>query len=510
MYNIVKMGLLKLNIHDIENIYNRLKQEARELYIRNKFNDSLNYIYTASHWMYLFNLKFSDCDLDELIKKIGNHFFPKRDKRDICTGTKIVFIDGYGLDNRCLTQQYIRGFISLGIEFVYILHGANLNIESEIIEEISVYKKASIYLIDSNEKDFISPAIKMNSIIADVKPSKIFLHIRVCDVVSLLALTNISENSVIYNINLTDHAFWLGSYLINYNIEFRDFGASISLQKRGLNETQLIKLPYYPIKPKIDKFLGLPILPKNSIKILTGGMEYKMLGERDAFFYLMDQILNLSPNTYILVAGISTESSFYKKVKKMNNWKRVIMLGNRTDIWGVYMHVDIYLSSYPILGGLMTQYAAENKLPIISFGKNKNGSKIEDLVNHKRNGVLTHYNIDELLKYASKIIYDTAYRNSEGKRAFDAMYHEHDFVLGLRRILNGENTGNGFCYSEPDYFSRVQFYLDNENIWRHNGLRMLIAKLRFQVFKFLPMKNPMGYLSFFFNWVKDIYLIRKG
>lgn len=37
-----------------------------------------------------------------------------------------------------------------------------------------------------------------------------------------------------YLINLTDHAFWLGTSCTDYLVEFRNYGINVSRSKRGL------------------------------------------------------------------------------------------------------------------------------------------------------------------------------------------------------------------------------------------------------------------------------------
>lgn len=49
-----------------------------------------------------------------------------------------------------------------------------------------------------------------------------------------------------YLINLQDQTFWLGGNAIDYSIEFRPFGASVSMERRGLKREQLLMLPFYP------------------------------------------------------------------------------------------------------------------------------------------------------------------------------------------------------------------------------------------------------------------------
>ena len=49
-----------------------------------------------------------------------------------------------------------------------------------------------------------------------------------------------------YQINLTDHAFWLGSYCIDKCIDFRNYGAKISYEYRKIDSKKIVIIPFYP------------------------------------------------------------------------------------------------------------------------------------------------------------------------------------------------------------------------------------------------------------------------
>ena len=101
------------------------------------------------------------------------------------------------------------------------------------------------------------------------------------------ALTSSSR----FLINLTDHAFWLGTCCIDYCLEFRDYGYTISLQKRKINSEKLLYQPYYPIADS-SEYLDLPFSLINNKIILTGGAFYKMYGEDDIFFNILQNLLS--------------------------------------------------------------------------------------------------------------------------------------------------------------------------------------------------------------------------
>ena len=51
--------------------------------------------------------------------------------------------------------------------------------------------------------------------------------------------------------------FWLGAKAIDYVLEFRQFGVSVSQQRRGIISQQQLLVPFYPIIDN-NPFQGFP------------------------------------------------------------------------------------------------------------------------------------------------------------------------------------------------------------------------------------------------------------
>ena len=59
-----------------------------------------------------------------------------------------------------------------------------------------------------------------------------------------------------------------------------------------------------------------------------------------------------------------------KKWKELGIEERVFMLGYRSDIVELYKHVDLYIGTFPMGGGLMSQIAASQELPVVQYASN--------------------------------------------------------------------------------------------------------------------------------------------
>lgn len=474
---------MKITSNDVIKVYNRLVASSRQLYKLRKYEKCLHSITAASAWMYSFNITYNDTELESLIHEVADHNIKNIEIKSP-QSDNVVFIDYFGFDNRGLTQQYLRGLMSLKKRILYILHNSSPNCCSEIIRELKEYGNCEINIFKTDNHNFFKTATEISKKILDFSPKDILIHMAPWDVVTLLALSSI-YGSTKYNINLTDHAYWLGSSFVDYNIEFRGYGVQLSLQKRNLKKSQLINLPYYPIVSKYTSFQGFPSLPDDSLIVFCGGAEYKMLGKNGIFFSLMDTVLDISEQVYIFVAGINVNSVFAEGVSRMRNKSRVFMIGTRIDINEVFAHSDIYLSSYPFIGGLMTQYAACNRLPILAYGEPGDFSRAENLVNHFSDAMHTKESLDEFKEYARKLIEEKEFRKSEGESNYKAMMNEENFGKYLDVALTTHETDISFIPEQPRYEDRIKYYLEIENK-THEGLRTLVYQMRLRSFVIAP------------------------
>ncbi|WP_348768587.1 hypothetical protein [uncultured Bacteroides sp.] len=463
---------------------------AQKKYDKGQYQKCLKYIRVASKWAYSFNCFYSDMVLEKLIREVGS----KNINNDSIVSpnlNKYVFLDSFGWDNRCLTQQYLRAMMDMGVQILYILLTPISSNSKEILRELYEYGKATVYIMDKHINNDIEKACVLRQKILNFSPSCLFLHIFPWDITALLTIHSI-KGVIKYNINLTDHAYWLGNTFIDYNIEFRAYGKTVSLEKRNLYEEQLLALPYYPIVSKYTEFQGFPSCLLKNVKILTGGNLYKMLGKNNVFFRLMDDILDLSPHVVILVAGISDSKIFEHKRNLMKNGDRVVLIGIRKDINAVFGNCDIYLGTYPLSGGLMTQYAAINSKPIIAYADNGDVCNyIEGVINHYERGVKTYTNKNELITYARKLISDENFRVAEGIKNANSLINPERFNIAFRNLMRTNRSEWNWGKVNIDYNSFASYYIDIENSYHiSGGIASIISEMRFSVLYMFPRLLP--------------------
>lgn len=491
---------------DIYSIYNKLLAKALCYASNKKWERSLKFLEASARWAYEFNFVYRDENCENLLKRISKENIEPRmvvkPNRNRC-----ALLDTWCVSNRGLTQQYLRAMMSNGMEILYISLDPTLNEGQETVNELKCYDKAKTIYFANSEKDDITKAKQISKAIADFSPQHVFLHIAPWETAILLACYSLS-GTFICNANLTDHAFWMGSSCIDYNFEFRAYGETVSIEKRGLSPSQLIRLPFYPIKPLVTKFDGLPKLPSGCVKVLTGGTLNKMLGKNDVFFKLMDVILGISPNVVIFVAGFEKDKRFDRRRSRMKHGDRVIQIGRRQDIDAVFDNVDIYLGTYPMCGGLMSQYAASHSLPIIAYHDEEDVMNFtEELVNHYQNKYRSFSTIEEMRLYATKLINDKSFRKSEGEILHDGIMTPELFSIEFKKALVTHRSAWPLERDKIDYSAFFNRYLDLENHNNFSATKILVTVLKFDVFKIRGYDGKFSkmFLSVVFSKIKRLF-----
>lgn len=163
-----------LKKEDVIEIYEKLVAKAIKPSLRKEV--ALEYIIAASMWMYDYNIIYTDNRLESRTKEIGASSLPIVEINNP-DGNRVCFIDNFGLDNRGLTQQYLRALMSDSREILYILHNGSPISNSEIIRELKEYPKAQILIIKKKKGQSIKCALEILRGIENLKPREILIHI---------------------------------------------------------------------------------------------------------------------------------------------------------------------------------------------------------------------------------------------------------------------------------------------------------------------------------------------
>lgn len=361
---------MKINRRKVAKDYKFYKQKAFEYRESGDIHKAMVSVCACGElaYGYFCEESFGDDDLDTLLYQIGKANFTiptiknPQDKR-------VVFFDSFAIDNRGITEQYLDALHYNGYEILFITSNTQFSKESKLGKLLTLYKKCSV-LVLSKPNHIILSANQIAQEIAEWQASKVFIHISPCDLLPIMLFSQYAGMLHRYFINLTDHAWWLGRNCIDTNLEFRQFGLSLSTQVRGIDKAKEALIPYYPVSQLSTGTID-NLLPKGlegKFVIVTGGTFYKYLDADFTLLHIVQSILNNNENVVLLMVGTGKAGELYKReVEKKGLKDRIFLMDNTPYLLSVFRHAHLYLSSYPMTGGLMAQIAVKQGLPVVAY-----------------------------------------------------------------------------------------------------------------------------------------------
>ncbi len=414
----------------IIHLFDKFKQKAQRCFERGCFDGSLKFLKAACHTAYTFYLGYTDTQVEFMLQGMSE----KISKKKYVGGAACcVFYDTFSQDSQGLTMQYVDAIIAAGWELLYVTEFGLDDPRSLLLKQtLTDYSKAKVITIPSNKKGMAKVQFIYDAIVG-YAPDKLFMHIHPRAVEAVTAFYALPKEITRYQINLTDHAYWVGQGCMDYIFDFRDYGTSLSVSRRGFSESQVLLLPYYPMM-KQTVFHGFPKEAEGKVKMFSGASYYKIIDENDTFFKLNKAILDANPNAVTLFAGGGDTDLLNGLIEKYRLHGRFIPIGQRNDIFECYKHADIYLNSYPLFGGLMGQMAAHAALPILSFAK-KGAGVIEEVVCQKQKEQITFYDVDAFISEATRLINDADYRKQRGQAMKSCVISVEEFNCSFRECV---------------------------------------------------------------------------
>lgn len=413
--------MLKLSIRDIKNGYAGIKEKAKAAAMAGCYEESLSYIQHCVILAQQFNWIYSDNDLEFLVEQISSKCV--KPCNYIPQNKRVVFFDDF-CRSFVLAIQYLDALKFAGYEVLYVSTKQNdLLGRGLIYDKLTKYDNVTIYKASSSTN--LDVILEIREQINHFCPSKILLH---CYAYSTIipVLYSLPKETKSYYINLADQTFWLGSQAIDYVLEFRQFGVSVSQQRRGICPEQQLLIPFYPIVDN-NPFLGFPkeCTEEGKVLIFSGCDMYKVLDEKRMFWHLIKRILDTFPEVVFFFATKSDEigMSILQDFIHTNHFEgRFIHTKFRPDINEILAHVDIYMGSCPASGSLMSQLAARNATPILQYYyPGTPDDETEQAICINEQFQISFQDEEAFMLEAERLIHDVSYRHAQGKRLQNAM-----------------------------------------------------------------------------------------
>lgn len=475
--------MLKIDEGIVRGDYKKFVEKAEKLVQKNEIKEALTFIDTCARIAYNFNFTFTDERLELLVQEIGKKTLSK--PSFVPVENRYVFYDFFG-NTKVLTQQYIRALISWEVEFLYVLQdGENVEKSKSILDEISEYKGAKIVILEG--KDIISKMKQLYIEVVEFKPTKVLLHTAPWDVMGVTVFTVFKQIDR-YLINLTDHAFWLGKSCSDFVLEFRTYGYNLSYQARKIPKNNLLLQPYYPIQNEVP-FEGFPLDTTGKVVGFSGASFYKIYGRNGKFLQMIKRVLEENHNFVFLMAGWGIDSIILKFIKDNNFENRFFLLKERKDIDQVFKNIDIFINTYPIIGGLMTQLAVANKRAIISYTTpDLSVNFIEDFLMVDSEKVSSIKDEDDFFNEINRLI-----RSADYRRKNIALYNGSIPTVSEFNNLLWENCNSPvkpktpIPYIEIDYDALIKLYLEIDNDFLKLYHKLKLVNLKTLYLKYFPV-----------------------
>ena len=420
---------IRVSPKEIRKSYSLMKEQALAEFAKGDVGKSVACVRHCTTLAQQFNWMYADDELEGLMRKIGERLIPDSCQDYHPVSGRIVLYDDF-CTSFVLALQYLRALVAAGNEVLYITlkHEDGKNRFATIIPEVSTYPNVKVICLPNEKRTEIIRNLYAETVA--FRPQKILLHIKAFSN-ALPAIYRLPKRIEKYIINLADQTFWLGRDAIDYSLEFRPFGASVSMDRRGLKKEQLLMVPFYPI-PDNNPFGGFPPeCTAGKVVVFSGGDLYKVVDERNTYWRLVKRILDRYPQVVFLFATKISKGGtrmIERFIKKNRFQGRFIYINFRKDITEVFKHCDIFMGTCPASGSLMSQLAATHAKPILQYYYPETADdETEQAICFNDTFPISFRDEESFMKEAERLIGDVRYRQSQGTRLKQAMIRVDQF-----------------------------------------------------------------------------------
>lgn len=435
--------MLKLSQRDIRQGYRGVKHLAQRAAKKGDYEQAQEYVRHCATIAQQFNWIYSDLELEDLLCQIAEQTLPGVPSPYEVNSNRVVLYDDF-CTSFVLALQYVKALVAAGKEILYITHDVSKKGGKFVPILDTLRNFPNVTIVQISGCSLREKQQQIQQVILDFHPSQLLLHMYAHSSV-VPVLYRLPKAIKSYIINLADQTFWLGAKAVDYVLEFRQFGVSVSQQRRGIRPDQQLLIPFYPIVDN-NPFQGFPpeCTAKDKVLIFSGGDIYKVLDEKRMYWHLVKELLDRHPNVVFLYATkINTlGTSIIEDFIQSNHFEgRFIYTPFRPDINEVLAHADIYMGTCPASGSLMSQLAARNATPILQYYyPGTPDDETEQAICVNEQFPISFQTEEAFLEEADRLIHDVGYRHAQGERLQRAMISEEQFNALVRQSLATNQT----------------------------------------------------------------------
>lgn len=465
----------------VEYVSKKLKKILRMAQTCNDYELMLEAIECYAFLHCSWNQQYADFEMERSIKYISDKIYaPEFSSKDTDPQT-VIFHDGFAVDMWTgLSYIYVNALLNLGYRVIHLSNRDSEHRQPQLKQAMSGRNVIFEYYC-MNGADRVTQSKDITRIINYYKPQMAFLCISPWDTATVLAYTQYQGIIKRFFINATDHSFWIGHNAFDSCIEFRNFGAGISMNYRKIDRDRLVILPYYPVVNYQKEFEGFPFKSDGYKIVFSGGAPYKTFDENNTFFKLVEAMLDKHEDVIFAYAPKSEELNCKEIQKKYPD--RFFLLEMRKDLYQVLKHVDLYLGTYPVGGGLMMQFAAIAGRYMLVTAEDDD---IRGMLSEEVEEQIFYNSIQEMAADLDLLLNNQEYLKEKEKLVENAVISETEFIHELGNII--QNGCSRFEINQRKYsvkrLERVfKERFDFQYIWNRDILR---DEMRPKLLKFFP------------------------
>ena len=441
----------------VDKYIKKLKYIVAESISRKKYRKAMAALSSCARILYNYNQYYTDEDLEEYVIELSR--LVKIKNGYTANEKTILFYDGFGFDLRGLAVTYIRALVENHYTVVYI---TNEKVRHRIPHIINEMKGNPIHFI--RMENYLNWVEDINKIFSIYKPLTAFFYTNPNDVAAAVVVRAYEGLVNRIQIDLTDHAFWLGVKSIDFMVTGRMLGASIGVFERGIGREKIIRLD---CAPYIDRSIceeQLPFDIKAQKYFFSGGSLYKTLGDPDLLYYkIVNDVLAYDKEIIFLYAGSGDASQM--NVLKALYPGRVYLINERTDFFSLIENAEFFLNTYPMFGGLMMRFSAiAGKLPLTLKHEDDSAGILE---NQSDLGI-EFDSYEELIDEIKKSLSDLEYRHRKELALQTSVMSEKEFRENLKKLVEHHITDYSFGELVPidtsrfrkEYLERFDYFQD--------------------------------------------------
>lgn len=421
----------------VDNLLEKLSDIAKTGIKKKHYEKAMAAMAASARIQYMYNQTYTDTVLENdilKIAKIKKEKYLDRIKKMKIQNNTVLFYDGFGLDTRGVAIMYLNALAKNDYHIVYVTKNEAKEQQPEIQKILCNANVTWEYIAMRNSySDWME---RLTNIIIETEPKALFFYTTPNDVAGAISFAMFENICDRYLIDLTDHAFWLGTKTNDFFLGSREMSASNQYFRRHIPKEKLIKLGVNLIVEEGEEHSGLPFNVEQERYIFSGGSLYKTLGdENNTFYRIVDHVLEKHKDIKFLYAGNGDKIQMEHLLKKYP--ERAFLIDERKDFFYLIKNCTLYLNTYPMFGGMMMKYSAlAGKIPITL----KHSADSDGLLLNQKQAKIEYNSYEELLNDMDRLLSDGNYLKEREALLEGTVITEERFVNNVRGVIEEHKT----------------------------------------------------------------------